>query len=106
MSSSCKATWKMTSQPGLSMAQLQMLRWASGVASGHAPPLPEVYARFTLLIGSHGHAAEAAISLPGHVPLPRSPKFRLATVFSYPVFRVIPSMVQTTLHYTSPLGHL
>lgn len=106
MSSSCKATWKMTSQPGLSMAQLQMLQRASGVASGHAPPLPTVFTWLALLIGSHGHAAEAAISLPGHVPLPRSLKFPLATVLSCLVFRVIPSMVPTTPHYASPPDHL
>lgn len=99
MSSSCKATWKMTSQLGLSMAQLQMLWWASGAASGHAPPLPTVFTWITLLIGSHGHTAEAAISLPGHVPLPRSPKFPLATVL--PAWCSGPSPPQSRLHCTT-----
>lgn len=34
------------------------------------------------LIGSYGNAAETVVSLPGQVPLPRSPKFPLGTVLS------------------------
>lgn len=54
--------------------------WGSLGAHSASPCHPYWLAR---LIGRYGNAAEIAASLPGQVPLPRSPKFPLGTVLSY-----------------------